>query len=92
MKRQRTGSLSSESKDSASPPGTDDGTTKAAGKSKQSLRGTAVRNNKEREAREKAKEQQVAARAEAANKRNARSERRRGEGQYIGFPEKHSKG
>ncbi|ETN40197.1 uncharacterized protein HMPREF1541_04473 [Cyphellophora europaea CBS 101466] len=80
MKRQRTGSVSSESRHSASPPATDDGSTKAGVRSKQSLRGLAAKNSKEREARDKAKEQQAAARAEAASKRNARSERRRGEG------------
>lgn len=42
----------------------------------------AARNNREKELRDKQKEQQAAQRAEAASKRNARSERRRGEGLF----------
>lgn len=41
------------------------------------MRGAAARNNREKEIREKQKQDALAQRAEAANKRNARSERRR---------------
>ncbi|EXJ78454.1 hypothetical protein A1O1_08854 [Capronia coronata CBS 617.96] len=84
-KRQRTGSNSSStmSKRSESPdPAGDDTASKgtAAGRlASLKLRGAAARNNREKELRDKQKEQQAVQRAEAANKRNARSERRRGE-------------
>jgi hypothetical protein len=82
VKRQRTESSSPESVRSLSPGATEDGPGgRASTRGKQSLRGAAAKNSKEKEAREKAKEQQAAARAEAASKRNARSERRRGDGE-----------
>ena len=46
-------------------------------------RGAAARTYKEKEYRDQLKEEAAAQRAEAANKRNARSERRRAEGEYI---------
>ncbi|EXJ81154.1 hypothetical protein A1O3_07444 [Capronia epimyces CBS 606.96] len=84
-KRQRTGSNSSStmSKHSESPdlPGDDaHGRGNVAGRiASLKLRGAAARTNREKELRDKQKEQQAVQRAEAANKRNARSERRRGE-------------
>ncbi|KIX09456.1 uncharacterized protein Z518_00536 [Rhinocladiella mackenziei CBS 650.93] len=85
-KRQRTGSHSSSavSKCSESPePHAEDAPGRGTGSGRtasQKLRGAAARNNREKESRDKQKEQQAAQRAEAASKRNARSERRRGEG------------
>jgi hypothetical protein len=82
VKRQRTESSSPESARSLSPGAIEDGASgRTSTRGKQSLRGAAAKNSKEKELREKAREQQAAARAEAASKRNARSERRRGDGQ-----------
>ncbi|KAI1612036.1 hypothetical protein EDD36DRAFT_272599 [Exophiala viscosa] len=85
-KRQRTGSDSSStvSKHSQSPdPTTEEnggGKNHVSSKSaSQRLRGTVARTNKENELRAKQKEQMLSQRVEAANKRAARSERRRGE-------------
>ncbi|KAK5037165.1 Histone deacetylase complex subunit [Exophiala sideris] len=85
-KRQRTGSDSSStvSKHSQSPdPTTEEnggGKNHVSSKSaSQRLRGTVARTTKENELRAKQKEQMLSQRAEAANKRAARSERRRGE-------------
>ncbi|KAK5076639.1 Histone deacetylase complex subunit [Lithohypha guttulata] len=74
-KRQRTGSSISEvsSKKSQSP----ELEKMATGKNSSKLRGAAARNNREKEIREKMKQETAAQRAEAASKRNARSERRR---------------
>jgi len=88
LKRQRTSSSSPStvSKHSQSPePATDDltKTTSNGTKSTQKLRGAAARNNKEKELRDKQKEQVAAQKLEAATKRAARSERRRGEGTSI---------
>src|ERR1700754_2929289 len=86
IKRQRTGSNSSstmskrsESPDAAMEDAPGRGPTNGRPPT-QKLRGAAARNNREKELREKQKEQQAAQRAEAASKRLARSERRRGEG------------
>jgi hypothetical protein len=56
------------------------------GKESRKIRGAAARNQREKELREKQKEKEAAAtqRAEAARKREARSERRRGEGMLNG--------
>lgn len=95
-KRQRTGSSSPStgSKHSQSPPpDAEDASARNSVNGNrnggQKLRGGAVaRTNREKELREKQKEQQAAQRAEAVNKRNARSERRRGDGTFfsvVGF-------
>lgn len=52
----------------------------ATGKNGAKLRGAAARNSREKEMREKQKQEALAQRAEAASKRNARSERRRVDG------------
>ena len=82
VKRQRTGSGSSEtaSMRSQSPMTIEEIPTRVGGKGKQNLRGAVAKNNREREMRDKQKEQAAAVRAEAASKRMARSERRRGDG------------
>jgi hypothetical protein len=82
LKRQRTGSNSSGSGSihSGSPEPAADGAQKSGRQSSQKLKGAAARNNREKELRDQMKEQQAAIRAEAASKRNARSERRRVEG------------
>lgn len=82
VKRQRTGSDSSDaaSKRSLSPSTIDEISGRTASKGKQSLRGAVAKTNREREIREKQKEQTAVLRAEAASKRNARSERRRVDG------------
>ena len=77
VKRQRTTSSSSRSdKGRSVSPGTAD----PFPRSKSSLRGAAARNTKEKELREKARADAAAVKAEAANRRNARSEKRRVEG------------
>ena len=77
VKRQRTtSSAGSSSKSRSVSPSNVDGTVKG----KSNLRGAAARNNREKEARDRAKADAVAAKAEAANRRNARSEKRRVEG------------
>ncbi|RVX69816.1 hypothetical protein B0A52_06461 [Exophiala mesophila] len=85
-KRPRTGSNSSSapSKRSESPEAEQDDSNSKSGltnrnTNQSSRRGIPNRNNKDKEIRDKQKEQQAAQRAEAASKRNARSERRRGE-------------
>lgn len=55
------------------------------GKNGTKLRGAAARNNREKEIRDKAKQDTAAQRAEAATKRNARSERRRVDGRFVRF-------
>ncbi|KAK5944689.1 Histone deacetylase complex subunit [Knufia obscura] len=74
-KRQRTVSSNSDasSKRSHSP----EPEKVLLGKNGTKLRGAAARNNREKELREKQKQDVAAQKAEAANKRNARSERRR---------------
>jgi hypothetical protein len=86
VKRQRTASSSSDTASKRSQSPVIDEIPRVAAKGKQILRGAAAKNNREREAREKQKDQAAAARAEAANKRNARSERRRGEGNAASGP------
>jgi len=79
IKRQRTVTSNSDtsSKRSQSPE-----TEKTlTGKNGSKLRGAAARNNREKEIREKVKQDAAAQRAEAASKRNARSERRRVDGE-----------
>ena len=83
VKRQRTGSGSSgtASKRSVSPATIEEIPGRGTlSKGKQNLRGAAAKNNREREMRDIQKEQAATLRAEAANKRNARSERRRVDG------------
>ncbi|RMZ91233.1 hypothetical protein DV736_g1523, partial [Chaetothyriales sp. CBS 134916] len=75
MKRQRTSSSSGSSKDRSQSPGA----AEPASKAKANLRGAAARNSREKEIRDKVKADAAAAKVEAANRRNARSERRRGE-------------
>lgn len=89
-KRLRTGSNSSStvSKDSESPePASGDaankGSTTHRSSNPTSRRAPPSRTNRDKEIRDKQKEQQAAQRAEAASKRNARSERRRGEGMLL---------
>lgn len=86
-KRPRTGSNSSSvhSKRSETPEGGQEDLDSKSGSTSRnpnpnSRRVPAARNNRDKEIRDKQKEQQAAQRAEAASKRNARSERRRGEG------------
>lgn len=84
-KRQRTGSnassAASKNSDSPDPANAEKDTKVANGRtSHTSRRVTAARSNKDKESREKQNEQRAAQRAEAASKRHARSERRRGEG------------
>lgn len=57
--------------------------TTSSGKISNKLRGAAAKNSREKELREKQKEQIAVQRAEAANKRHARSERRRVDGMYT---------
>ena len=82
VKRQRTGSGSSgtASKRSVSPATIEEIPGRGTSRGKQNLRGAAAKNNREREMRDIQKEQAATLRAEAANKRNARSERRRVDG------------
>lgn len=90
-KRQRTNSSSApdQQKRSRSPSegGSENGIG-ASGKDSKRVRGAAARNQREKDLREKMKEKEAAAmqRAEAARKREARSERRRGEGMcFLSF-------
>lgn len=85
-KRQRTlssspSTLSKQSRSPSQPPGDDHstkaGTNGSAGAKR--IRGAAARNHRDKEVRDRQKEI-AAQRAEAARKREARSERRRGEG------------
>lgn len=78
-KRQRTSPSHSatSSKKSQSP----DPERVVLGKNGTKLRGAAARNNREKEIRDKLKQEAAAQRAEAATKRNARSERRRVDGE-----------
>lgn len=90
LKRQRTNSSSvpDQLKRSRSPSeGGSDNDRQGMNGTKESrkIRGAAARNQREKELREKLKEKEAAAtqRAEAARKREARSERRRGEGTLL---------
>lgn len=85
-KRQRTNSSSAPDPTKRSRSLSDGGSENGQGpngtKDSKRIRGAAARNQREKELREKQKEKELAAtqRAEAARKREARSERRRGEG------------
>jgi hypothetical protein len=85
-KRQRTNSSSApdplKRSRSLSEGMSEGGLGASGGKEGKRIRGAAARNQREKELREKLREKEAAAtqRAEAARKREARSERRRGEG------------
>jgi len=88
-KRQRTNSSSApdptKRSRSLSEGGSENGLVGNGSKDSRRVRGAAARNQREKELREKQKEKELAAtqRAEAARKREARSERRRGEGMLL---------